>query len=294
MKLLQLRYFYTACQYNNITEASRALFVSQPAITNAIRDLEEEFGVTLLQRLNRGVQLTEEGEFFLSRITELLKHADQVNEMMKDRGQKRKLIRLGVPPMIGTCLFPDIYKAFKLLYPEIQIDTREHGSRDLLKLLDRDYLDLVILPTNEIPVSDYNIINFSNAETVFCVSNSHSLADKKKVTVDDCLTQPLVLFHSGFYHTTLVNKIFRERGAEPNVIHTSTQLETIIQFIRKDIACGFLFDEVVNNSSGVRGISFDPPISIQVGLVCKKNHQMFTAMIDFIQFIKAGDFLSQK
>lgn len=63
MKLLQLRYFYAACQYKNITEASRALYVSQPAITNAIRDLEKEFGVTLLQRLNRGFQLTEEGEY---------------------------------------------------------------------------------------------------------------------------------------------------------------------------------------------------------------------------------------
>ena len=66
MKLLQLKYFQTICKYNNITRASNELHVSQPSLSNVIRDLEEEFDVTLFQRLSKGLSLTEEGKVLLA------------------------------------------------------------------------------------------------------------------------------------------------------------------------------------------------------------------------------------
>ena len=77
MKLLQLKYFQTICKYNNITRASNELHVSQPSLSNVIRDLEEEFGVTLFQRLSKGLSLTEEGKVLLATLTKCL-HAPMI------------------------------------------------------------------------------------------------------------------------------------------------------------------------------------------------------------------------
>lgn len=290
MKLLQLKYFHTACQFNNITQAAEFLHISQPAITKAIRDLEEEFGVTLLQRMNRGFKLTQEGEIFLGYADDLIKQSDQVVEMMKDYGKNRKLIRLGVPPMIGTCFFPEIYKSFKSLYPEIKVTTKEEGSKNLLSMLDKDALDILILPTNELSSDEYNIINFLTTETVFCASEKHYLSDRTEVELSDFIDEPLIMFHDGYYHSSLIYELFSKRNTEPNIIHTSTQLQTIIQFILNDIACGFLFKEVVESIPTVKGISLSKKLKINIGLVYKKNSLMFTDMIKFIDFIKSGQF----
>ena len=78
MKLTQLEYFCVAARYHNITKAAKELFVTQPSISNAIRALEEEFGVNLFFRNNNKLTLTPEGELFYKSAEELLAHADSV------------------------------------------------------------------------------------------------------------------------------------------------------------------------------------------------------------------------
>ena len=65
MKLLQLKYFLTICEYSNISRAAGKLHVSQPSLTAAMKSLEQEFGITLFHRQSRGLILTEEGEIIL-------------------------------------------------------------------------------------------------------------------------------------------------------------------------------------------------------------------------------------
>ena len=76
MKLTQLEYFCVAARYHNITRASKELFVTQPSVSNAIKALEEEFGINLFYRNNNKLTLTPEGEKFYQSAEELLAHAD--------------------------------------------------------------------------------------------------------------------------------------------------------------------------------------------------------------------------
>ena len=104
MTLTQLRYFQAVCRFHSVTQASDFLHISQPSISSAIRDLEQEFGVVLFLRQYRGMSLTEEGLHFLELADSLLAHADQVRQAMADIGQKRRQFQLGIPPMIGSTL----------------------------------------------------------------------------------------------------------------------------------------------------------------------------------------------
>ena len=99
MKLTQLEYFCVAARYHNITKAAKELFVTQPSISNAIKALEEEFGVNLFFRNNNKLTLTPEGEIFYKSAEELLAHADSVESEFHELRKKVTPIRIGIPPM---------------------------------------------------------------------------------------------------------------------------------------------------------------------------------------------------
>ena len=86
MKLLQMRYFQTVCQYGSITRAAEELFVSQPTISFCIKELEDEFGVKLFHRRHNRLQLTVEGAFFQDKVNYILQSVDSLATQMKDMG----------------------------------------------------------------------------------------------------------------------------------------------------------------------------------------------------------------
>lgn len=102
MKLQQLRYFCAACRMRSLSRAAESLHVSQPSVSMAIRELEREFGVSLIARRYQGFALTEEGTALWEMAQSLLRHADHMSSQMQALGQRRRPVRLGVPPMIGT------------------------------------------------------------------------------------------------------------------------------------------------------------------------------------------------
>ena len=101
MKLTQLEYFCVAARYHNITRASKELFVTQPSVSNAIKALEEEFGVNLFYRNNNKLTLTPEGEKFYQNAEELLAHADAVRSELHELRKQITPVRIGIPPMLA-------------------------------------------------------------------------------------------------------------------------------------------------------------------------------------------------
>ena len=101
-----VRVFCVAARYHNITKAAKELFVTQPSISNAIKALEEEFGVNLFFRNNNKLTLTPEGELFYNSAEELLAHADSVESEFHELRKKITPIRIGIPPMLGTIYLP--------------------------------------------------------------------------------------------------------------------------------------------------------------------------------------------
>lgn len=286
MKLHQLQYYCAACRNENITRAASELHVSQPSISMAIRELENEFGVMLLQRNNKGFVVTQEGKYFYERAMSLLEQANELNQMMCDMGNQRKRINLGIPPMIGTFLFPKMYKEFKKYYPEIMLNSREGGSRMLIEMLDDSALDFAILPINQLPEDSYNILRLTETQTVFCVSKNHSLAEHKTVSIEQIKDEPLIMFNDGFYQNQVIKERFEREGYRPNILHYSSQFYTIKEFISDNIMAGFMFRDIAETVPEIRGISLENPLYIQIGLVWKRNQHMFHDATRFLDFTR--------
>ena len=117
MKISQMRYFQTVCRYSSITKAAEELYVSQPAISFCIKELEEEFGVKLFHRRNNRLQLTVEGNIFLDKVNYILKSIDTLVGQMKDLGNNRNHVKIAIPAMISTFLFPAIFNDYAEKFP---------------------------------------------------------------------------------------------------------------------------------------------------------------------------------
>ncbi|MEG0566630.1 MAG: LysR family transcriptional regulator, partial [Hungatella sp.] len=270
--------------HKNISKAAREIHVSQPAISMAIHELEHEFGLVLLQRNSKGFVLTQEGKYFYERAQTLLEHADELQQMMCDMGNRRNRINLGIPPMIGTFLFPKLYRQFRQKYPEIMLNSREGGSKDLLEMLNESMLDFAIVPLNQISEASYNMMEMTQTETLFCVSVNHPLANCKSVTIEMIKDEPLIMFNDGFYQNQVIKERYNAAGYRPQILHYSSQFYTIKEFISDGIAAGFMFRDIAETVPGIVGISLHEPINIKIGLVWKLNQHMFNDATKFLSF----------
>ena len=123
MTLNQLRYFCTAAQCHSITKAAKLMFVTQPAVSLALRELEKEFSITLFSHSNNGLELTVEGEQFYERASALLRQSDEMQLEFQDTSRRRPTVRLGTPPNLSTVFFPELMDAFHVEHPEIYLDS---------------------------------------------------------------------------------------------------------------------------------------------------------------------------
>ena len=112
MKLFQLRYFCEACRFKNITRAAASLHVSQPAVTMAVQALENEFGLKLIERGERGFSLTADGEFFYREALAILGRGDALTEAMDERRRLGEAsLRFGSTPMAGAGIPQNLFFA---------------------------------------------------------------------------------------------------------------------------------------------------------------------------------------
>lgn len=150
MKLQQLRAFVAVAEHRSIRAAARALFVSQPAVTRTMRELEADLDVPLLRRSVAGVELTEAGLAFQSRaqlILEELRRARDELAYMKAGGNGR--VTAALTSTIGLTLLPDALKAFGRRMPQAQVGITEDAPTVALEKLKNGTLDFVVANTLE-------------------------------------------------------------------------------------------------------------------------------------------------
>jgi len=286
MNLVQLKYFQAVCKYQSVSAAAEYLYISQPTLSSAIKELEREFGVSLFRRHHRGMVLTPEGTELLKHCDRLLAHAGQVERIMSDFGKRRKVLRLGVPPMIGSLFLPRIYREFVPLHPEIKLDITEGGRQEMLNQLSKELLDMVFLSHNAPFDSSIQSIEVARQETVCCVSVKNPLAKLKAVSPKDLVNTPIVLFKDSFFQTEEIKKHFSEALVTPDIILQTQQLSTLQNIIRNDLAVGFMFRDLIIHDPGLVAVPLENPINISVSLAWKHGACFFSAMDTFLDYVK--------
>ena len=131
MEFRQLEYFCTISELENFTRTAKVLHVSQPSVTKAIKALEAELGLTLIDRSQKHVTLTEAGRAFLIHARRIMQDAELAKQdMMRFCVGIAGTIHFGVPPMFEAYLFPTFFKEFREKFPTTLLDVQEFGDSD--------------------------------------------------------------------------------------------------------------------------------------------------------------------
>jgi len=286
MTFIQIQHFLAVCHTGSLTQAAQLLHVTQPAVSASIKGLEREFNLNLFHRVNKKLTLTTEGEYFLSQATAIYESVEALEQQMFDLGRKRNMLRIGVPPMIGATYFPALYHAFHQKYPQIQVEIFEAGSLEMRKLIEREELDLALVIMGTEPMTNYEALPLHNTEYVYCVGSHHPLAEQDKISLQEIGQVPMILFQAGSVQIRAVREKLEAIGKRPNVLLYSSNVYTVCEYLEHYDAGAFLFPEVLEHNPSLRAIPMEEPWPVEIGLMWKKNKQLYTDVTTFISFCK--------
>lgn len=286
MKLTQLEYFCVAARYHNITKAARELFVTQPSISNAIKALEEEFGVNLFFRNNNKLTLTPEGEIFYKSAEELLAHADSVESKFHELRKKVTPIRIGIPPMLGTIYLPELYLSLNESFPNVDLRLFEFGSIKACNLVLEEKLDIAIVNAEQPSIDKCNSRIIDTEDLLFCVAPDHPLAGQKTLLLTMLADEPLILFNTDSVQVMTLTRQFKAVGVNPHIILNTSQITTLINMVKSGHMGTFLYRSIVEKHSDIVGIPVMPSIEQRIGVIWKKGKYQNTTTEKVIKFIE--------
>ncbi len=288
MTLNQLRYFCTASRCHSITKAAEELYVTQPTVSVAIRDLEIEFGISLFYRKGNQLILTQEGEAFYEKATYILQYCNELQADYSSMSRVKPPLRIGIPPMLSTVFFPELLTAFHQDHPEIAVILEEYGSVRAGNLVQDDTLDLALVNMEQYNIDKFHNVVLANDQVVFCVNKDHRLADKEIVTTKEMSKELLIFFNADSVQNQLLKTRFEMDGYIPNIVMRSSQIYTTLQFIKTGKYSCFLYSSMLDKftESGITGIPLNPPIHIKIGMIWKKGKYISGDMQTFLNFTR--------
>lgn len=195
MTLNQLEYFCAVCRYHSITRAADELFVSQPTISVALRNLENEFHLRLFNHGKNQISLTPEGEAFYQKAEQILNSCQDFQTEFSSLANSRRPLKVGIPPMLSTVFFPHLMTEFQAKH-SIPLQLLSYGSVRACSLVESEELDVAIANLDFYNVDKFNFHIMLEDSYVFCVSKNHPLAKHETLSIEEIGDTPLILFSS--------------------------------------------------------------------------------------------------
>ena len=237
--LKQIKAFQKVARLQSISKAANALFVTQPAVTQQIKQLEEVFGLALIEPFGRTVQLTESGKIFFKLSETLLANLADLEETMSNLVNLEKgHIRLGI---VSTTKYfvPMLMMEFKKVYPAISFDLKIANREEMVNLLRNNLVDLVIMgrPPNKV---EYDAIPFITNPLGIISGEKYPLKNKTTYRLEDLKNEKFIAREEGSGTRLLMEKIFLEKGVKPEIFMSIASNETIKQSVMANMGLTFI------------------------------------------------------
>ena len=285
MNLRQLKVFVEIVRQGSFTRAAEHLHIAQPAVSISLRKLEEELDLTLLNRHEKQVSLTAEGE-------NLLRHAERIldnltiaeTEMAELRGLSRGEVRIGVPPMMSSYYFPLIIREFRKRYPHLQLSVTGEGAANIRRMITRGELDMGVI-AGQASLEGLEAQHFLREEIVACVPLDHPLAGRTAITLPEFLAEPLILFKKGYYIREWIDESIAARNLHPQVVFETNLFSLVRSLIRERLGISTFLRMALRDTPELAAISFDPPQYLDLLIAWKSDRYLSRANRAFIDFL---------
>jgi len=209
---IRLKVFRSVAMNLSFTKASQELFVSQPAISKHIQELEREYGVSLFDRLGNRIQLTEAGQLLLEHANRIIRDYERLDYDMNALSQNSSgVLRVGASTTISQYVMPEMIADFHKQNPGIRITMLSGNSREVESALAEGRIDIGMVE-GIVRQPQYKYTPFMDDELVAIVSTKSRLPIGESITLDDLRRVPIVIREFGSGSLDVIQQNLERRG----------------------------------------------------------------------------------
>lgn len=286
----QLRYFVALEQYEHFGKAADACFVSQPAFSVAIKELENMLNIQLVDRTNKNVTVTNLGRDIARQARVVLRDLEDMVDIAK--GNQAPLtgqLKLGVIPTIAPFLLPKLLPALRKSFPALKLYLKEDLTDRVYERLIKGELDLILIA---LPYELRNVSEMPLFDDHFFLAHHHksTLLDPAHYNLNSLPSDSILLLEDGHCLRDHALSACNIKNADKVSNITATSLLTLVQMVDADLGITYLPEMAVNSAllknTRIKTIALDSGSFRQIGLVWRKastRHDEFTMLGNFIR-----------
>ncbi len=256
MNLHQLRFVQEAVRRNlNLTETARALHTSQPGVSKAIIELEEELGIEIFVRHGKRLRrVTEPGQLVLKSVELILREIGNLKRIGEQySAQDSGTLSIATTHTQARYVLPEKVAALRAAYPKVNISLHQ-GSPDQVARM-------VIDEVAEIGIATESLAAYTELVTLPCyewqhmlvLPAEHPLARKERPTLEDVAQEPLITYHPSFTGRTKIDQAFATRKLEPRIALEAIDSDVIKTYVRLGLGIGIAAEMAVRDVADESG-----------------------------------------
>ncbi|QXI26000.1 transcriptional regulator CynR [Pseudomonas vanderleydeniana] len=228
-----IQYFLAVAQHGSFTRAAAALYVSQPALSQQVRQLEDGLGVQLFDRSGRSTRLTDSGEVYLRYARRAQQELEEARRALHDVGDlSRGSLRVAVTPTFTTYLVGPLVEAFHQRYPNITLNMREIAQESMEEQLLADQLEVGIA-FEEVHAQDIEAEPLLVETLALVVNARHPLAGQRTLGLEALSAESLVLLSAEFATREQIDRYCHQHGIHPRVQMEANAIGAVIEMVRR-------------------------------------------------------------
>jgi LysR family transcriptional regulator, low CO2-responsive transcriptional regulator len=217
MDLQQMRLLRALAEMGNFSKAAQKCNISQPAMSIHIQNLEEEFGMILVERLPRGAQLTEAGTIVLEYSQKILSMVDKMQLTVRElSGLKRGHLKIGASTTPGIYTLPDALGRFKQKHPDVEVDLRIGNTQQVEEAVSNREIILGIIGQKP-GDPELHWEHYLKDVLVAIVSPQHKFAKRKSISVTDLTKEPFIQREEGSNTRKTCDEAFQRHGVRMKI-----------------------------------------------------------------------------
>lgn len=288
MTLKHMRIFIAVCEEESVTGAAKKLFLSQPAVSLALRELEEHYGIKFFERFARKIQITESGKVFYNYASHILQLYGQMDQELSAWNNAGSL-RVGSSITIGTCMMPALIHNFKLSHPQLRPYVKIDSSDVIETLILQNKLDLALI---EGTVHSENIHSekILDDHLVAICSTRNPLKNKASVTLTDLAHENLLLREPNSGTRELIESVFTLHGCPIHPAWESTSTESLLNAVTANLGISILPYRLITTRIRKQKVILLPLEDVEFKrsfhVVYHKNKFLTQAAQEFITYVK--------
>lgn len=294
MDLKNLITFIHVAELGSFTKAAEQLGYSQPSISFQIKQLEEEFGCLLFERINHTITLTEKGHELVYCAHQIRALTDSFKESVAENDECSGHIHIVTPDSVCEEMINSHYIDFHNRYPDISIRFSTGDSAVMLDMLDHNEADVIITLDNHLYNKDYIIAKEQQLSMHFVTARNSKFANRKNLSIKDIINEPFILTEHGQGYRRVFDRELAKKSLEITPFLEIGRTDMITSMLTQSNMISYLPDFVTKPLIDSGELCYldvtDMNIDIWKQLIYHKNKWMSKSLKTFIEYVKEKEF----